>query len=220
MSARTIWFFGFSVFVLLMFVALAGIAGATTPSYGQRLAEAAIEHTQHTIRYDPSYVSIGYPLGDVPVDQGVCTDLVVRAFRKLGVDLQQLVHEDMTEAFGAYPKNWGLTRPDPNIDHRRVGNLRVFFSRHGDVVPPSMNAADFRSGDLVTWTIPGNLPHIGIVTDRRSADGERPLIVHNIGAGPKLEDRLFEFPITGHYRFDGADLGRLLVSPRAGASYD
>ena len=201
MSARTIWFFGFSVFVLLMFVALAGLARATPPSYGERLADAAIERTKLSVRYDPAYVSIDYPLGDVPSDQGVCTDLVIRAYRTMGVDLQQLVHEDMKRAFWEYPNNWGLARPDPNIDHRRVPNLQRFFVRHGDALPASRIAADYQPGDLVTWTIPGNLPHIGMVTDRQSQDGKRPLIVHNIGAGPRLEDRLFEFPITGHYRF-------------------
>ena len=201
MSTRTVWFFGFSVFVLLVFVALAGLARATPSTYGERLADAAIERTAETVRYDPSYVSIDYPLGDVPSDQGVCTDLVIRAYRTMGSDLQQLVHEDMKKDFAAYPNIWGLSRPDSNIDHRRVGNLQTFFSRHGMSLEPTSNGSDYRPGDLVTWSLPANLPHIGIVTARRSQDGERPLIVHNIGAGPRLEDRLFEFPITGHYRY-------------------
>jgi len=113
------------------------------------------------------------------------------------------VHEEMKLYFDAFPKNWGLSKPDPNIDHRRVPNLQVFFERKGQKLPVTDNPADYKTGDLVTWMVAGNLPHIGIVVDQRSADGKRPLIVHNIGRGPKLEDMLFEFPITGHYRYYG-----------------
>ncbi|MEM1263730.1 MAG: DUF1287 domain-containing protein [Pseudomonadota bacterium] len=169
------------------------------------LVTAAIERTQHAVRYDGSYRSIPYPNGDVPADIGVCTDVLVRSYRALGIDLQQLVHEDMRAAFDLYPQRWGLSGPDSNIDHRRVPNLRRFFERHGTSLPVSRDPAAYRPGDIVTWTLPGNLPHIGIVTDRRSTDGRRPLIVHNIGSGPMLEDRLFAFEITGHYRFLGVD---------------
>jgi uncharacterized protein YijF (DUF1287 family) len=165
------------------------------------LAAAAIERTGHKVVYDPAYRSIGYPMGDVPAEIGVCTDEVIRAYRAVGVDLQQLVHEDMRVAFAAYPRQWGLSRPDPNIDHRRVPNLQVFFTRHGTSVPVSTRADDYRAGDIVTWDLGGNVPHIGIVTSRRSADGARPMIVHNIGAGPKLEDMMFAYAITGHYRY-------------------
>ena len=135
----------------------------------------------------------------------MCTDVVIRTYRAVGVDLQQTVHEDMSLQFDEYPKNWDLSRTDSNIDHRRVPNLRTFFSRKGASLPVSEQPGDYLPGDLVTWMLPGNLPHIGIVADRRSQDGERPLIVHNIGAGPKLEDMLFDYPITGHYRYRGSD---------------
>jgi len=152
-------------------------------------------------RYDPSYFSIPYPNGDVPANRGVCTDVVIRAWRAIGLDLQALVHEDMTRHFDAYPKLWGLKRTDRNIDHRRVPNLQTFFRRNGAEIAERSQADDFLPGDLVTWMLPRNLPHIGIVSDRRSADGKRPLILHNIGAGSAEEDILFAYPITGHYRF-------------------
>lgn len=169
--------------------------------FGQRLAEAALQRTQHQVRYDPAYVVIPYPDGDVPADTGVCTDVVIRSYRQLGIDLQQQVHEDMRSDFRAYPQLWGLNRPDSNIDHRRVPNLRRYFTRKGQSLPVSREGSHYLPGDLVTWTLPGNLAHIGIVVAQRSADGQRPLIVHNIGAGPKREDILFEFPVTGHYRY-------------------
>ena len=146
---------------------------------------------------------MGYPGGDVPADLGVCTDVVIRSYRKLGVDLQALVHRDMAANFNAYPSKriWGLIRPDPNIDHRRVPNLQVFFTRQGKSLPISRNPQDYLPGDLVSWRLPGNLPHIGIVTDKFAADSGNPLIVHNIGAGPRIEDSLFSYDITGHYRY-------------------
>jgi len=165
--------------------------------------EAALERTSHRVTYDGSYLRIDYPNGDVPDHVGVCTDVVIRSYRAVGVDLQRLVHEDMVANFGEYPKNWGLTRPDPNIDHRRVPNLRTFFSRQGATLPNSRDPEDYRAGDLVSWMLPGNLPHIGVVVGQRSTDGRRPLIVHNIGAGPELADGLFAHPITGHYRYAG-----------------
>jgi len=176
----------------------------SSADFASRLVEAAIERTSHEVTYDGSYRRIAYPGGDVPDGIGVCTDVVIRTYRGVGVDLQQAVHEDMSEAFSAYPTIWGLKRPDSNIDHRRVLNLQTFFMRNGATLPVSRDPDDYRAGELVTWMLPGNLPHIGIVTDRRSADGIRPLVVHNIGSGPELEDRLFEFPITGHYRYDGS----------------
>lgn len=151
--------------------------------------------------YDPSYVVLAYPGGDVANDRGVCTDVVIRAWRELGVDLQVLVHEDMRAHFGAYPKSWGLRRPDRNIDHRRVPNLQTYFKRHGASLPVSQDAAAYRPGDLVTWRLSGNRPHIGIVSDRTAPGSERPLILHNIGAGTAEDDILFAYPITGHYRF-------------------
>ncbi|MCG8592534.1 MAG: DUF1287 domain-containing protein [Proteobacteria bacterium] len=165
---------------------------------------AARARTAHTVVYDGSYRSIPYPGGDVSADVGVCTDVVIRAYRQLGIDLQRDVHEEMRAHFGAFPDRWGLTRPDPNIDHRRVPNLRVLFARRGVVLPVSDEPGAYVAGDLVTWRLPGNLPHIGVVVDARSPDGERPLVVHNVGAGPRLEDVLFAYPITGHYRYYGS----------------
>jgi len=167
------------------------------------LVEAAIERTKHSVRYDGSYVSIPYPNGDVPKDIGVCTDVVIRAYRATGSDLQRLVHEDMKANFSAYPSKriWGLKSTDRNIDHRRVPNLQVFFKRHGGQLPVTRNAQDYKPGDLVTWMLPGNLPHIGIVTNQISQSTHNPLIAHNIGAGPKLDDMLFDYKITGHYRY-------------------
>ena len=171
----------------------------------KRFVAAAIERTHHTVRYDPAYVKIPYPDGDVPADTGVCTDEVIRAFRAVGVDLQKEVHEDMQRHFSAYPRRtrWLLGSPDTNIDHRRVPNLMVFFSRKGETLPITSRAGDYSPGDLVTWDLGGNVPHIGIVVDRRSVTSGRFLIVHNIGQGPKMEDVLFDWKITGHYRYFG-----------------
>lgn len=167
------------------------------------LVAAALERTTHVVRYDGSYYAIPYPNGDVPGDIGVCTDVVIRAYRSLGIDLQRLVHEDMSENFALYPSEriWGLKRPDTNIDHRRVPNLQVFFERNGTVLPVSDDAGDFLPGEIVTWMLPGNLPHIGIVTDKVDPMTGNRMVVHNIGSGPKLEDLLFAYPITGHYRY-------------------
>ena len=164
------------------------------------LAQAAFNRTQAQVQYDPTYFAIDYPNGDVPADKGVCTDVVIRSYRQLGIDLQQLVHEDIKANFQAYPKLWGLSRPDPNIDHRRVPNLRTFFSRHGASLKVSSQARDYKPGDLVTWDLGNGLKHIGVVSDRIHINGN-PLIVHNIGRGPQLEDILFDFEITGHYRY-------------------
>lgn len=169
----------------------------------QRLIAAALAQTQESVTYNGAYFKVAYPMGDVPAQYGVCTDVIIRAYRKLGIDLQQLVHEDMRGNFSLYPakKNWGQNQTDTNIDHRRVPNLQTFFTRHGKKLTASNKPQDYQAGDLVTWMLPGNLPHIGIVTDQLSDDGLRPLIVHNIGAGPKLEDMLFDYAISGHYRY-------------------
>jgi uncharacterized protein YijF (DUF1287 family) len=170
-----------------------------------RLSAAAIERTHHTVRYDPGYVGIAYPNGDVPVDSGVCSDEVIRSYRALGVDLQPLVHEDMKAHLGAYPK--GSRTLDRNIDHRRVPNLMVFFSRNGEALPISKKAEDYSPGDLVTWDLnpKRGIPHIGIVVDQKSPESGRYMIVHNIGEGPKMEDVLFDWKITGHYRYYGPE---------------
>jgi hypothetical protein len=192
-----------SAVLVLAWASHASAQAALSPARAAKLAEAAIERTLLPEVYDGSYQVIAYPGGDVLEDRGVCTDLVVRSYRALGIDLQQLVHEDMKREFAAFPKLWGLSRPDSNIDHRRVPNLQTFFERRGAQRPVSEDPAQYQVGDLVTWRLPTGLPHIGIVTDRRSDDGKRPLVAHNIGNGPTLEDMLFEFPITGHYRYGG-----------------
>jgi len=169
-----------------------------------KLVEAAIERTTQQVRYDPAYVVIPYPGGDVPPETGVCSDEVIRSYRKVGVDLQREVHEDMARNFRLYPKKWGLKRPDTNIDHRRVPNLMLFFERRGASLPVTSRASDYRPGDIVTWDLGGGLTHIGIVVNVASeSDAERFKIVHNIGAGPQLEDVLFNWKITGHYRYEG-----------------
>jgi uncharacterized protein len=184
-------------------LALSQSLPAIADGFVDQLVAAALAQTTRTVRYDGSYHRIPYPGGDVPDDVGVCTDVVVRAYRAVGVDLQQRVHEDMTRAFADYPTAWGLRRPDANIDHRRVPNLQAYFRRRGAGVAVTSDPRDYAAGDIATWMLPGNLPHIGIVTDRRSPDGQRPLILHNIGNGPGLEDMLLQFPITGHYRYRG-----------------
>jgi uncharacterized protein YijF (DUF1287 family) len=165
-----------------------------------RLSEAAIALTKNKVIYDPAYFSIKYPNGDVPANKGVCTDVVIRAYRQFGIDLQQKVHEDMKAHFDLYPKIWKLKTTDRNIDHRRVPNLQVFFTRFGQKLPVTGKASDYKPGDLVTWMIGGKLPHIGIVTQRKTSGG-RNQIVHNVGRGQVLEDCLFKYPITGHYRY-------------------
>lgn len=170
-------------------------------NFQDRLADSALTLTKQHVRYDPAYFRIGYPNGDVPADRGVCTDVVIRAYRKLGIDLQQEVHEDMKARFAEYPKQWGLTKPDSNIDHRRVPNLMTFFSRHGSVKPITTDNQDYLPGDIVCWNLGGAVTHIGIVSSARSRDGKRNMIVHNIGAGQVLEDCLFSFKIIGHYRY-------------------
>ncbi len=167
------------------------------------LVDAALERLSHKVKYDGKYIEIPYPWGDVPNNIGVCTDVVVRSYRKLGIDLQQLVHHDMSQNFSQYPNlpKWQRVQADPNIDHRRVLNLRVFFARNGAALPITNVAYDYLPGDMVTWDIMPGMPHIGIITDKISKDKKRPLIVHNMGKGPKLEDILFTMKITGHYRY-------------------
>lgn len=170
-----------------------------TTSLASRLIQSAIDQTQQLVIYDSRYRAIAYPMGDVPVTYGVCSDVLVRAYRTIGIDLQQLVHEDMKNNFNLYPTIWGLKKPDTNIDHRRVPNLETFFKRHGKVLVISSNGTDYQPGDIVSWRIP--VPHIGLVTHLKSADGKRPLIAHNIGLGVQIEDMLFHYPIHGHFRY-------------------
>lgn len=165
------------------------------------LPDAAREQIGVTVGYDPAYRQLAYPGGDVDPSTGVCTDVVIRAFRALGDDLQLRVHEDMRRHFDAYPKLWGLRSTDRNIDHRRVPNLQTFFTRHGHKLAITKRAEDYQPGDIVTWRLSNGLPHIGLVSDRRNREGV-PLILHNIGAGTQEQDLLFAFEITGHYRYD------------------
>lgn len=167
----------------------------------EQLADSAMTLTKDEVTYDPAYFSIAYPNGDVPADKGVCTDVVIRAYRKLNIDIQKEVHEDMVSNFSKYPKIWGLTRTDKNIDHRRVPNLMVFFKRFGTVLPITQKAMDYRPGAIVCWNLGGGTTHIGIVSKKRNLNGTRNLIIHNIGAGQVAQDCLFDFKIIGHYRF-------------------
>jgi len=202
-----------TLLVLIVFsvwsIRSSGSPHASTPvlrqQFTERLVAAAIERTHHSVRYVPAYVRIAYPNGDVPADSGVCTDEIIRSYRATGVDLQKEVHEDMLQNFAAYPNRnrWRLDHPDPNIDHRRVPNLMVFFQRKGETLPVTNHAADYAPGDLVTWGLGGGVPHIGIVVDQKARWGDRYMVVHNIGTGPKLEDVLFNWKITGHYRYFG-----------------
>ncbi len=171
----------------------------TPPTPTSPIAKATRNQIGKTIHYDPAYVGLAYPGGDVPIDRGVCTDVVIRALRDaLDMDLQKLVHEDMNRAFSQYPKNWGLKRTDRNIDHRRVPNLRTYFKRSGYSLDVSKKAEDYLPGDIVTCTV-GGRPHIMVVSDKKTSRGI-PLVIHNMGAGTKEENRLFDFPTTGHYR--------------------
>ena len=166
-----------------------------------RVLAAAHAQVGVTKAYDPAYRRIGFPGGDVPADRGVCSDVVVRAWRAVGIDLQLEVNRDMRKDFAAYPRIWRLSGPDPNIDHRRVPNLETWLRRRGSAIAISADPADYRAGDLVTWRLEQGQPHIGIVSDLRSADGSRPLIVHNIGAGADIEDVLFRWQPVGHFRY-------------------
>lgn len=200
--SKTGWPFISALWTICLLLPLAARAAAFDAS---ALIAAGEAQTTYTKSYDGAYRNIPYPNGDIPKETGVCTDVVIRAYRKLGVDLQQLVHEDMKKNFNLYPKQWGLKKPDTNIDHRRVPNLQVFFTRHGKSLPVTDNGADYKPGDIVTWDLSypkRPLPHIGIVTDKKSADGARYMVVHNIGRGAQVEDTLFEYHITGHYRYE------------------
>lgn len=190
------------LWVWLVAAAFAGSPTAVERAQLLKVARAALELTRVKVVYDPAYVKIPYPNGDVPPTRGVCTDVVIRAYRALGVDLQREVHEDMAAHFALYPKRFGLKRPDTNIDHRRVPNLKVFFERHGQALPVTTDADDYLSGDLVTWDLGTGQEHIGIVAEAKAGFfSKRRKVVHNIGSGQVVEDVLFDLPITGHYRY-------------------
>jgi uncharacterized protein YijF (DUF1287 family) len=183
--------------ISLLFIIPAAINAQT--DFAKQLSAAALKLTAQKVKYDPAYFTIDYPNGDVPSDKGVCTDVVIRSYRALSIDLQKEVHEDMKANFKKYPGTWGLKKTDTNIDHRRVPNLMVFFSRFGQVKKISDKPEDYKPGDIVCWNLGGNITHIGIVVDKKSTDGKRYQVVHNIGAGQVLEDCLFNFKIIGHY---------------------
>ena len=192
---------------LILITLLAVLINAAESSRIIDFVEAARSQIGKTLFYDPSYQILSYPNGDVPIDRGVCTDVIIRALRvAYTYDLQQLVHKDMKRNFSKYPKIWGLKRPDRNIDHRRVPNLKTFFQRKGCSLPVSKQVSKFKAGDIVTCTVPPHLPHIMIVSDRVNRN-KIPLVIHNIGSGTQEEDLLLEFQITGHYRIDGIEQG-------------
>jgi hypothetical protein len=185
--------------IILLTIFVAGLRGQD--AFFNQLADSAFTLTLQKVQYDPGYFRLDYPNGDVPPDKGVCTDVIIRAYRKVGIDLQQEVHEDMAANFDAYPKNWGMTKPDKNIDHRRVPNLMRFFERKGTVKTITANPKDYQPGDIVCWDLGNGITHIGIVVNQQSTDSQRNLIVHNIGAGQVVEDCLFDFKIIGHYTY-------------------
>jgi len=186
--------------VFLFFILFSFAAPAQDPFF-DRLSDAAIELARQKVIYDPTYYSIDYPNGDIPSGKGVCTDVIIRTYRKLGIDLQKEVHEDMSQNFDKYPNIWGLRNTDTNIDHRRVPNLMTFFARNGMIKEISLNPEDYTPGDIVTWDLGGGLTHIGIVINQKTNDSKRYLILHNIGNGHEISDCLFSFKITGHYSY-------------------
>lgn len=190
-----------SAYVVFLLSLLFSQHSLAKPTQATKLVTDARQQIGVTTIYDPAYVSLKFPMGDVPIKRGVCTDVVIRAYRKQGKDLQALVNRDMKRAWRRYPKLWGLKSTDRNIDHRRVPNLEVFFKRHGKSLPITKNKADYKAGDIVTWRLTGNnLPHIGIVSNKKSWNGT-PLIIHNIGAGTQENNMLFKYKITGHFRY-------------------
>lgn len=200
----------YATFTLILSITLSGYAQdskqASERKFLDSLSDAAIGLTKTKVSYDPSYFVIDYPNGDIPAHLGVNADVVIRAFRKVNVDLQKEVHEDMVANFDKYPKDWGLTEPDTNIDHRRVPNLQTFFARKGLELAIDQNNESYEGGDIVTWKLPDGVNHIGIVTNTKSRYGT-PLVVHNSASGQKLQNILFHFAITGYYRYigDGID---------------
>ncbi len=186
--------------LILLTLPANGILSAQDDFYN-RLADSAFVLTKQKVVYDPSYLILNYPNGDVPRGKGVCTDVVIRAYRKVGIDLQREVHEDIKRNFDVYPKKWGHTKPDKNIDHRRVLNLMTFFSRQGTDIEISDNPKDYETGDIVCWDLGSGVMHIGIVSANKTEDGKKNLIIHNIGAGQVEEDILFDYKIIGHYKY-------------------
>lgn len=190
-----------AILIQIILVLVLSAAAAGQINFYDRLSDSALTLTRQIVLYDPDYATIDYPNGDVRSDRGVCTDVIIRAYRKLGIDLQKEIHEDISGNFRKYPNIWGLSRPDKNIDHRRVPNLMVFFSRKGITKPITDKPPDYLPGDIIFWNLGGGIKHIGLVVNKKSSDGKRYLIVHNIGQGQTLADCLFEYKIIGHYRY-------------------
>ena len=188
------------IIALCMFL-LVAFKGFGQSQQALKLSDAAIALTKQKVVYDPVYFRIPYPNGDVPAGKGVCTDVIIRAYRAIGIDLQKNVHEDMKQNFNLYPKDWGKRTPDPNIDHRRVYNLMVFFARKGVKKINSKNALDYLPGDIVCWNLSGNISHIGLVVNKKSVDSKRYLIMHNIGKGQEISDCLGSWKVIGHYQY-------------------
>ncbi|MES2678269.1 MAG: DUF1287 domain-containing protein [Bacteroidota bacterium] len=189
-------------YFLIIAVFFLCLTGKGQTGFYDKLSAAALELTKQKVQYDPAYFKMKYPGGDVPANKGVCTDVIIRAYRKMGIDLQKEVHEDIKANFSKYPNTWGLKKPDTNIDHRRVPNLMVFFTRKGKDKLISTEAADYIPGDIVCWNLGGEITHIGFVVNKKSDDKQRYLIVHNIGGGQELADCLFSYKIIGHYRYE------------------
>jgi uncharacterized protein len=185
----------------IVFACTAVLAATASAQTNALLLNAALAQVGVTTSYDSRYIAMTYPAGDVDAKTGVCSDVLIRAFREHGIDLQKLIHEDMRANFSAYPQRWGLKRPDPNIDHRRVPNLMAFFRRQGKEVPISRNAGDYQPGDIVAWDLGKGVTHIGLVANEKIAATARYKIVHNIGRGVQVEDILFAYKIIGHYRY-------------------
>ena len=189
-----------SSLVSMFLTILVGISFGQS-DFGNRLADSAFTLTKQRVKYDPTYFQIKYPNGDVPAGKGVCTDVIIRTYRKLGIDLQKEVHEDIASKFDKYPHKWGLKHPDKNIDHRRVPNLMVFFAKFGKEKTMTSKPNDYLPGDIVCWNLGGATTHIGIVSKKKSQDGKRHMMIHNIGQGQVLEDCLFAYKIIGHYEY-------------------
>jgi uncharacterized protein len=199
---------------MVLIISALCVYGAAAPVDSiKKIIDHAKWQTTVTKDYDPAYVGLAYPMGDVPITTGVCTDVIVRAFRSVGIDLQRQVHEDMLKHFSEYPRTWGLKRPDANIDHRRVSNLTTLFKKLGKEVPVSQNGSDYLPGDIVTWVIGKDTDHIGMVSDEKVEGVDRYYVIHNIGEGTVSDDVLFQLPITGHYRYFGPQ-GSTNVSSR------
>lgn len=188
--------------VLLLLITPFSSAQALTSEQNKKLVEYAAD-LPRAVFYDSDYRKIDYPMGDVPAYKGVCSDVIIRSYRGIDIDLQKLLHEDIKANFSAYPSKrmWGLNKPDTNIDHRRVPNLEVFFTRKGKVKPITKNAEDYVPGDIVSWRLDNGRPHIGIVVNKKSVDNQRYLVMHNIGFGQVAEDVLFSWKITGHFTY-------------------